>query len=88
MCIRDRSFPVFSQSLRLALNILQLIGKLEFQIKNRPLKRHHIGGRLLLVHAKELKIPAEIENVKLILIVSVHQPRAEPGSPSNHLPEF
>ena len=41
-----------------------------------------------LVHAKELKVAAEVENIELVLILTIQQPRTQTGAASNHLPEL
>ena len=57
-------------------------------MENRALKGDHVGGRLALVHAEELKVAAEVENVEFLLVRAVQQAGAEPGAAANHLPEL
>ena len=68
--------------------VLQFIDDLRFQIENSALQGHLSGNSLVLFHAEEFKVPAQIENIKLILVFSIHQSRAKPGAAANHLPEF
>ena len=46
------------------------------------------SSRSALVHAKELKVAAEVKNIELVLILTIHQPRTQTGATPNHLPEF
>jgi len=68
--------------------ILQFEGNLGLQIEDRTLQGDHIGSRSALVHAKELKVAAEVENIELVLILTIQQPRTQTGATPNHLPEF
>ena len=80
--------PEGDQLLGLVGQILELIDNLGFQIENRTLQSHLIGGSLALVHAEEFEVSAEVEDVEFFLILAVHQSRAQPGAPSYHLPEL
>ena len=68
--------------------VLQFEGNLGLQIEDRTLQGDHIGGRSALVHAKELKVAAEVKNIELVLILTIHQPRTQTGATPNHLPEL
>ena len=48
----------------------------------------HIGGRSALVHAKELKVAAEVKNIELVLVLTIQQPRTQTGAAPDHLPEL
>ena len=57
-------------------------------MEDRTLQGNHIGGGPSLVHAKELKVAAEVEDVELVLVLTVQQPRTQTGASPNHLPEL
>ena len=80
--------PEGDQLLGLVGQILELIDNLGFQIENRTLQSHLVGGSFSLVHAEEFEVSAEVEDVEFFLILAVHQSRAQPGAPSYHLPEL
>ena len=68
--------------------VLQFEGNLGLQMEDCALQGDHIGGRSALVHAKELKVAAEVKNIELVLILTIHQPRTQTGATPNHLPEL
>ena len=70
------------------LHILQFIRDFKLQTENRTLNGNHIRGSISFVHAEELKIPAEVKNVKLLLVLTIQKPRTQAGSATDHLPEF
>ena len=61
-------FAEVDQLRRLVSQILQLEGNLRLKVKDGSRQRHHICRGLSLVHAEELKIPAEVEDIELVLI--------------------
>jgi len=77
-----------NQVRRLIRQVLQFEGNLDLQMKDCALQGNHIGGRSALVHAKELKVAAEVKNIELVLILTIHQPRTQTGATPNHLPEL
>ena len=68
--------------------VLQFERNLGFQMEDRTLQGDHIGGRSAFIHAKELKVAAEVKNIELVLILTIHQPRAQTGASPDHLPEL
>ena len=57
-------------------------------MEDRTLQGDHIGSGPSLVHAKELKVAAEVENVEFVLILTVQQPWTQTGAAPDHLPEL
>ena len=84
-----KGFPVGCKPLLLlVLQILQLVGNLEFQVEDRSLKSDHIRGRFSSMHTEEFKVSAEIKDIKLTLVFPVDKTRTQPGSAADHLPEL
>ena len=81
-------FTIGNQSFCLISGSLQFIGNLKFQLKNCSLKCDHICSGTSFIHAEELKISTEIKNIEFLLILSIHQGRAQTGTSPDHLPEF
>ena len=72
----------------LICEILQLKGNLCLEFKDSTLQSYLICRRTSLIHAEELKISAEIEDIELVLILAIHKSVATASSATDHLPEL
>ena len=85
--LHQRSTERF-QFFRLELHILQFIRDFKLQAENRALNGNHIRSSISFVHAEELKISAEVKNVKLLFILTIQKPRTQARTAPDHLPEL
>ena len=76
------------QLLRLVVQVLQLVDDLGLQIENGALQGHLVDRGLALAHAEELEITAQVEDIELAFILSIHQTVAEARAAAYHLPEL
>ena len=61
---------------------------MRFQVEDGALQCDLQRCGLAVVHPEELEVAAEIENIELAFILTVHQTRAQTGTAADHLPEL
>ena len=84
----DQRLAKVDQLRRLVVQILQLVSDLRLEVEDSTGQRDHVGGGFAFVHAEELEVAAEVEDVKLVLVRAVQKSRAEAGAAADHLPEL
>ena len=69
---------------------MKLAHDLRLQEENGALQGHLVGRAFSrsLMHAEKFKVPANVKDIELVLVLPVDQPRTQAGAPANHLPEF